>query len=169
MEYNLVVCGGTFDHLHKGHEAFLRFILSKSQQVMLGLTTDEFVKVNKTHAGHVQSFEQRKQALQSFLQQQNAINRITIAPIHSVLYPKSWEQLPFEAIIVTEDTIKGAQQINEYRKAKGLSELKIVIVPLQQSKNGDYISATNIRLGKINQEGIPYVDPSWFQKQLLLL
>ena len=44
MKYKLVVCGGTFDHFHRGHREFLRHILSVSSKVLIGLTTDKYLK-----------------------------------------------------------------------------------------------------------------------------
>ncbi|MEK9208414.1 MAG: adenylyltransferase/cytidyltransferase family protein, partial [Patescibacteria group bacterium] len=43
MQYHLVVCGGTFDLLHKGHVSFLKQILEKTDKVIIGITSDTYV------------------------------------------------------------------------------------------------------------------------------
>ncbi len=35
MVNNLVVCGGTFDHFHKGHEAFLKYVFSVGKKSII--------------------------------------------------------------------------------------------------------------------------------------
>lgn len=164
--YNLVVSGGTFDHLHAGHKAFLRFILSISKKVMLGLTTDEYVQINKPGT-QVQVYSTRKKALEKFLKDEHIQNKVEIASIDTVMYPSAWESLPFEAIVVTDDTKKGAQTINTQRHKKGLSILPIVIAPILYGEKGP-ISSTSIRKGQISPEGLAYIGKKWFAKDLLL-
>src|SRR5206468_5728754 len=44
-----VVLGGTFDILHKGHEALLRAAFEgRPEQVLIGLTTDRFARESRT-------------------------------------------------------------------------------------------------------------------------
>jgi len=47
MKYNLVACGGTFDHFHKGHEEFLRYVFSVGKKVIVGVTSDEYIESSK--------------------------------------------------------------------------------------------------------------------------
>jgi len=67
MKYNLVVCGGTFDHFHRGHKEFLRYILSISRKVLIGLTTDKYVKA-KNNSKWVEDYQLRKQKIMEFLE-----------------------------------------------------------------------------------------------------
>lgn len=167
MRYNLVVCGGTFDHFHKGHKAFLRHILSVSSKVLLGLTTDSYVKT-KNDSGRIEGYRVRKRQIEEFLDQQKAKNRVRIEPIEDIFIPKIWEELPIEAIVVSSSTIRGAEQINLKRKEQGKSSLIIEIVNLINDENNEYISSSRIRNGKIDREGKRYVKNLWFKKNLKL-
>lgn len=167
MEYNLVVCGGTFDHLHKGHISFLRFILAKSKYIALGLTSDVYIKQHKNDA-NIQSYSERKRWLEDFFHEEEATGRIVIAPINSVLYPSQWETYPFEAIIATESTKEGAAMINKDRTAKKLSFLPVVIAPMAATSTGEVISSSAIRKGIINTAGEPYINKRWLSETLFL-
>ncbi|HSW98109.1 MAG TPA: pantetheine-phosphate adenylyltransferase [Candidatus Saccharimonadales bacterium] len=168
MQYKLVVCGGTFDHFHQGHEAFLQAALAVSNQVLIGITSDIYIHQRKPGISQMQTFIQRKKAVEKFLSDIHASERVTIAPIDTVLYPKEWETLPIEAIISTEETKKGAEAINYDRQQKGLSALDIFIIPFIPDDKGEKIASTNIREGKINNQGISYIQPSWFTEDVLL-
>jgi phosphopantetheine adenylyltransferase len=41
----------------------------------------------------------------------------------------------FDCIIVSDETIKGGEKINQIRKEKGMSELVISCIPLVQSES----------------------------------
>ncbi len=168
MEYKLVVCGGTFDHLHQGHKIFLKSALALSDDVLIGITSDKYAQQNKSRIAAMEPFAQRKEAVEHFLKEKHLIDRVTIAAIDSVFYPKDWETLPIEAIIVTEETRKGAEIVNNQRKRNGLPPLKIVSIPFIRDETKQKISSTNIREGKINTGGTAYVKPSWFVKDLFL-
>lgn len=143
MEYNLVVCGGTFEHLHKGHKAFLHFALSIGKKVLIGLTSDLYVQ--KIQKGTRLSFEQRKKTLENFLAKENVLERVEILPIDDNYIPREWEELPIEAIVATEGSLVGAQAINQKRKEKGQSKLRIILFPLIRLENGKPISSSSIR------------------------
>lgn len=159
--YNLVVAGGTFDHFHKGHREFLKFILSCSKKVVLGLTSDQYIK-NKKLIDSIENYSKRKQTLERFLETQKALERVEIAPIDNLFIPKQWEELPIEAIIVSKDSKQGAEEINKKRN----SPLKIVIAPFSTGEDGKIISSTRIRNGEINREGKPYISPTWLTHAL---
>lgn len=166
-KYNLVVCGGTFDHFHKGHREFLRHILSISRKVLIGLTTDKFVK-SKNNSEWVEDYQVRKHKIMEFLDQEKAINTVQIEPIDDIYIPKIWENLPIESIIVSENTIKGAEAINLKRKEQGKSLLEVKIISLIKDQKNEYISSSRIRNGEINREGVPYVNPLWLSNKLVI-
>jgi len=166
-KYNLAVCGGTFDHFHKGHKEFLRYCLSIGKKLLIGITSDKFIK-NKSRKENIESYKMRYQQLEKFLRQENAINSASIQPIDDVFIPKEWENLSIEAIVVTNDTILGAKKINLRRIEQGKVPLKIEVFPSIRSRNKGYISSSKIRSGEIDREGLPYVNPLWFKKSLLI-
>lgn len=167
MEFNSIVCGGTFDHFHKGHRKFLQFALSLGSKLILGLTSDMYA-VNKELSFATQSYEERKKAIEEFLKKENLLERIQIIKIDDIFGPTLSETFKADAIIVSSSTLKGAEIINEYRKKQGLSEFKIVIHPTVLGQDGKQISSFRIRNGEINREGKPYINPLWLKQKLFL-
>ena len=167
MKYNLVVSGGTFDHFHKGHKHFLLYIFSISKEVLIGVTTDGYVGVKKA-TNNLEPFDVRRASLVHFLQQEGLINRAKIAAIDSVFYPHDWESLPIEAIVVTKESVGGAEIINQDRKKKSLRLLDVIISDMELDNDGIPISSSRIRKGRINRDGRTYVKKQWFNGTLVL-
>jgi len=165
MKYSIVVCGGTFDNFHKGHREFLRFCLSIGNKLLLGLTTDRYV-ADKGNDKSIEDYETRKKQVEDFLRQEKAIERVAIEPIDNAYVPKIWEHLPIEAIIVSKNTIEGANKINIKRQEQKKYPLAIEIVPLVKNENNEYISSSKIRSGEIDIEGKPYISPYWLKHDL---
>lgn len=165
-EYKIVVCGGTFDLFHKGHREFLKFVVSNGQKAVIGITTDEYVKQNKS-SGEIQTYEAREKAVLDFLNSFSDTTHFEIQPIND-LYGPTLSNDQIDALIVTEETKKGADIINRARKEKGLSELPVVIAPFVKAEDGQEISSSRIRSGEINREGRLYIQPEWFSKTFLL-
>ena len=167
MANNLVVCGGTFDHFHKGHESFLRFVLSSSNKIILGLTTEKYV-LNKKLGNSIESYSERKNSIEEFFRKENVLDRLEIEPIDNLFIPEKWERLNIDAIAVSLDTRKGAQIINQDRKKRGLSQLKVIVAPVIFTDLNKDLSSLRIRAGEINREGKLYVNPLWLRKDLML-
>lgn len=166
-KFKLVVCGGTFDHFHKGHEMFLRHVFSVGKKAVIGLTSDSYIKNNKIEDG-ILSFKERKQELISFLKSKSFLTRSIIVPIDNLYGPTLQSKFPIEAIIVSKETKKGAEKINLKRKALGLFPLKIIIASFIKGKDGKIISSLSIRRGIIDREGKLYIKPAWFSHRLQL-
>lgn len=167
MASSLVVCGGTFDHFHKGHKSFLRFILSLSNKIILGLTTEKYTR-NKKLNNSIENYSERKNSIEEFFRKENALNRLEIEPIDNLFIPKKWEMLNIDAIAVSENTRKGAQIINQDREKRGLFQLKVIVAPVIFTNSNKDLSSFRIRQGEINREGEPYVNPLWLKKDLIL-
>ncbi|MDE2026432.1 MAG: pantetheine-phosphate adenylyltransferase [Patescibacteria group bacterium] len=165
MIYNLVGCGGTFDKLHTGHKAFLRFVFSHGKNVLIGLTSEKYVSIYKNDLG-ISSFAIRQKALENFLLTEGFSGRYNITPIDTVFGPADDPQIFLDALITTEETRKGAEEINAKRDSMGLYKLPIITMPLVV-KNGNKISSSRIRAGEIDAEGNVYSEE--FAKELLLL
>lgn len=164
-KYNLVVSGGTFDYFHKGHEEFLLFQLQLSNKIILGITSDAFAQKKNMV---LQPYSIRLQAVEHFLDSIQARERISIEKIDTIYIPNKFNTLPIEAIIVTKNTQKGAQEINSNRTAHGLSVLPIVLCPQVLAQDKKPISSTRIRSGEISREGDMYIRSEWLRADLLL-
>ncbi len=165
-KYHLIVSGGTFDHLHKGHEDFLNFQLDLSENLIIGLTSDSFVKKIKQKG--IESFWKRKSNLQNFFRKTRAEKRMTIIKIEDMFIPKTIESELIEAIAVTKKTENGAFVINQDRQKRGLRKLMIETFPLVLAEDRKPISSSRIRKGMIDRQGKRYLDPKWTRNTLLI-
>lgn len=152
--FNLVAVGGTFDRLHKGHKALLRVALSIGRKVVVGVTSDEMVSKSKADQ-EVNSFEVRVKRLKTWIEEEKSEDvHYDITRIDDV-YGTSISEEELEAIVVSEETLYRALEINRIRVEKGLRPLVIVVVPMVLAYDGKPISSSRIRRGEINEEGEP--------------
>lgn len=157
-KYQNLICAGTFDMLHEGHQSFILYAFSLSQHVYLTVTSDTYTARYKPHAS---SFEKRKKALETFLQNQKLLTRAEIIPIDDVYGITRDSTRNIDAVLVSIDTKKGAETINTMRRANGLSPLAIEIAPFLHGQHRAPISTTAIRKGIIDVSGKLFIDPIW--------
>jgi pantetheine-phosphate adenylyltransferase len=181
MVNNLIVCGGTFDRFHKGHREFLDYAFSIGEKVIIGLTSDEYVKISKLptslklrgasksqNSNPIEPYENRKENLEEFLLQGKIQDKVAILKIDDLFGSTLSKDLLINAIVVSEESKKGADIINQKRKELGLIPLEIFVFPKVLAEDGGIISSARIRNGEINKEGKPYVKDLWFKKNLKL-
>ncbi len=150
--YRKVVVGGTFDRLHLGHKALLRKAFEVGKYVYIGLTSDEMIK-NKPYADRILPYEVRLADLLKFFDV-NGYKNYRIIKINTAIgFADKIKSL--EAIVVSEETYKGALIVNRAREEKGLKPLHIVTIKLVKSKIGPKISSSLIRAGLIDPFGNP--------------
>lgn len=167
MEYSKIICGGTFDHLHAGHKAFLKFAFQKGQEVIVGLTSDAYVAKFKKGNG-VQRFVDRKKALENFLQNEGILPRAKIVAIDNKF---DQTQIPEDlsiALVVSRETYPVGLEINKKRTEKGLNALPILTAPLVNTESGEKISSRAIREGSMDREGIMLPDPDFLSHTLVI-
>jgi len=145
-----ICVGGTFNRLHKGH----RLILSKAFEyaglngkVYIGLATGDLVK-DKIN---VKNIDTRKRKLEEYLIKNDFINKSVIVPITDK-YGLTLEE-DFDAIVISPETEKIAEEINQKRKLKGKKPLKIIKIPYVLADNGNPISSTRINKKEIDENG----------------
>lgn len=158
MRYQHVVAGGTFDGLHKGHQAFLMHALNAGSRLTIGLTSDAYVRRfkqqtidNKKQITNIRSFEERKRILEDWLDAQHASDNVEIVAIDNIYGPAHLGE--FDAIVVTANTRQNALDINKVRVERGLHELVVIDVPLVPADDAKPISSTRIREGEIDRDG----------------
>jgi pantetheine-phosphate adenylyltransferase len=150
--YRKVVVGGTFDRLHLGHKALLKKAFEVGKYVYVGLTSDEMI-VNKPYAERILPFELRLLDLLKFFEV-NGFRNYRVIKIHTAIgFADRLKSL--EAIVVSEETYKGAIIVNRARKEKGLPPLDVVKIGLIKSRIGPKISSSLIRAGIIDPFGNP--------------
>jgi len=166
-QYNLIACGGTFDMFHAGHKTFLKQVLNRAEKVVLGITSDLYVKSFKD-GNKIEPFEFRKSAVEKFLDSIGAKDKVQIMSIDDIYGPLLTNVFNFQAVAVTSQTESMAVDINQKRKKKNLPKLEVVLLPLKTAEGGEIISATRIRNGEINRDGRLYLNPKWQNKKLIL-
>lgn len=142
-KFKLIAAAGTFDRLHQGHKFFLKGAFSFGERVIIGITSDEFVK-NKPLSSEILPFEERKNAVLAFLRQSNYLARTTIFNLDDIYGPAVDKNSPIEAILVTQKTLRGVKMVNLKRKELGLKPLEIIEVDLIKYQ-GESLSSTNLR------------------------
>lgn len=142
--------GGTFDVLHRGHQALLDAAFAAGDQgVAIGVTTDAFANARRERKVH--PYEQRVAALRAFLASRGYLARAEVIPID---HPFGFAmEARFDAIAVTEETAATADAINQERRTRGLRELRVVMAPYILADDARPIKATRIRAGELDAEG----------------
>jgi pantetheine-phosphate adenylyltransferase len=150
-KYNKVAVGGTFDELHRGHEALISKAFEVGEKVVIGLSSDEFVsKMSKAHK--TASYAERLKELETYLETAGLAKSAEIVPLNDP-YGLTISGRGLDALIVSRETEVIAEKINEIRNKAGLSPLKIVAVDMVQAENCIPISTTRIRKGEIDRNG----------------
>ncbi len=115
--------GGTFDPLHDGHKHLLKrsFDVAGSKgQVVIGLTSDSFAS-RKNHPIH--PFALRRAELERFISSIIPSTHWEIEPLND-RYGSALDA-DFDALIVSEETLAAAIEINKIRREKGRRKVDI--------------------------------------------
>jgi cytidyltransferase-like protein len=146
--FNKVVVGGTFNVLHKGHKAVLTTAFMLGKSVGIGLSSDEFA--NRFRATPTGNYEDRKKKLIEFVEKFD--KEYEIIGINDS-YGIATTEPEIDCIVVSEETLLRAEEINAIRFKKGLNKLTIVVVPLMLADNGKPISGERILNKEIDEDG----------------
>ncbi|DBA03707.1 TPA: hypothetical protein N0F65_004124 [Lagenidium giganteum] len=122
--FDLVVVGGTFDHLHNGHKKLLSLATSIcTKRLLIGVTSD--VMLRKKQNGHlIESIEQRKRKVHAFVSFLNPRLEVEVVTIDDAYGPTiTLEERA--ALVVSTETLAGASKINSIRHERGLVPMEI--------------------------------------------
>lgn len=143
-----VIIGGTFGFLHKGHQALISKAFAIGDHVYIGLTTDLYVR-RKKHSKSLPSYPERRTALESFAKRFG--KPFEIKPLNDRFGPSVTGS--FDAIVVSNETMPAAMEINEMRRRRGLRPLRIARIGHSLAKDAKPISTLRIINGEIDREG----------------
>ncbi|RLN02897.1 hypothetical protein BBJ28_00014952 [Nothophytophthora sp. Chile5] len=122
--HDLVILGGTFDHLHNGHKKLLSLAASISARgILVGVTADSML-TKKSHAELLEPLEQRKRAVRSYLMFLNPQLAVELVTIEDPFGPAIVIPEP-AAMVVSTETLAGAAKINNIRQDRGLPKLHV--------------------------------------------
>ena len=155
----VVGISGTFNVIHRGHEALLKTAFEHGDLVLIGLTTDEFACSTRGETIRVLPFEKRKKALRMYLNGSPPSNskKYSIIPLGDSFGP-AVDMREFHALVVSPETEEVGRKINALREKKGLPPLELVIVLHVLAEDGLPISSTRILEKEIDRDGnINYV------------
>ncbi len=135
--------GGTFDHLHKGHELLIKTALSISKKVLLGLTTENMLK-NKKHFSKLEDYRTRENNIKKFVGSFTDLKRIKIIELMDSDGPPINDP-EYEGLVVSQETYPTALKMNEIRETKGFNPMIIIIIPILKNEDDKKLSSTSIR------------------------
>jgi pantetheine-phosphate adenylyltransferase len=151
-KFKKVAVGGTFDKLHRGHKTLLDKAFEVGDKVVIGLSSDEFVsKMGKPH--ETASYNERRKELETYLKELGWLGRAEIVQLNDP-FGLTISGKGLEALVVSKETQKTAEKINEKRQGAGLAPLEIVAVNMVPAENNVPISTTRIRSGEIDRNGL---------------
>lgn len=149
--YEYVAIGGTFNEIHYGHLMLILMALRLGKRVLIGVTTDEFVKkLGKQH--RVRSYAERVKGLRRELERRGWIKRCEIIPL-SDPYGPTVEDPNIEVLVTSPFTHFRGIEINELRVRRGLKPLRVEVCPLVVAEDGKPLSSTRIARGEISLDG----------------
>lgn len=144
----ITVLGGTFSRLHKGHKLMIRAAFETGNRVIVGLTTDEYLRKHKAYGGY--SYSARRRNLRRFMSSLG--DDFEIVPLGT--RSGNTETSPeYEAIVVSKETEKSANSINRKRMENGLKPLRVITVPIVMAEDLFPMSSSRIISGEIRTSG----------------
>ena len=150
--FHRVVLGGTFDRLHRGHEALLATAFRLGEKVSIGLTSRRYLAQHPKPPGPpIASEDVRRRNLLRWLGQRYSRRRWQIVPIDDPYGGSVRDGV--DALVVSADTVRGGRAVNRARKRMGRSPVPLIVVPLVLADDLEPLSSRRIRAGEVDPEG----------------
>lgn len=143
------IIGGTFTYVHAGHARILSEC-RKFRRITLGLTSDGYVRRHKIYPSF--PYEKRLAGVRKALAGAGLLSRTEIIRIDDEAGGAD-KNAEADSIIVSGETLGAATRINRLRARRGLSQLKIISVPLAYGEDLRKISCQSIYEGKTDLRG----------------
>jgi len=145
------VCfSGTFNILHKGHKHLIDKAIEAAGEkgtLYIGITDGEILK-NKEFTIPV---NERINIIKKYLKSKDYDKQTIIKIIYDEFGPAVNED--YDAIIVSPETIKNAEELNKKRINTGKKPLKLIIIPHVLADDNKPISSTRIYNKEIDKKG----------------
>lgn len=147
-EFRVTALGGTFDHIHDGHKILLSIAaFITSQRLICGITCDELLQ-NKKYKELIESYETRCSHVSRFIELLKPNLSVELVPLKDVCGPTG--KVPeIECLVVSRETVAGAETVNKTRAERGMDRLIIHVVNVLGGREEDgwseKLSSTEIR------------------------
>lgn len=140
-----VCLGGTFDRLHAGHKLMLGVAaLVCAETLYVGLTDASMLR-SKRHREMVQPFDVRRDAVAACVRALSPRLRCAVSPLLDPWGP-SVHIAEIGAIVVSRETTRGAEQINEKRAAAGFAPLAVVVIAYVPPPRALLLASADVKL-----------------------
>ncbi|OVF06761.1 putative pantetheine-phosphate adenylyltransferase [Clavispora lusitaniae] len=145
----ITAVGGTFDHIHDGHKILLQTaVLYAQKHVIVGVTGPKLLQ-KKKYAEMLQSLPERINNVCKLLQLHLPSGvSFSIYEINDVCGPTGFVR-DIDILVTSQETAKGAEFVNKYRKEQGFSSLEVVEVGVVGGDGSDNwsgkLSSTDFR------------------------
>jgi pantetheine-phosphate adenylyltransferase len=149
-KYSLVAMGGTFDIVHRGHLALLSRAFEISDNVIIGLTSDELAAKKGKIPNN--DYEKRFENLTLSISKEFQNHSFQISKLDDDFGPAVLEK-GVEALVVSNETSNQGNVLNELREKKKLPPVQIITVSMILAKDGERISTTRIKNSEIDTKG----------------
>ena len=122
--FDIVATGGTFDILHKGHYVLLLKAFEVGKHVIIGLSSDDYVKQKKKQITN--DYPIRLKNLRNFIAEKFNKSNYSIYELNNFYGPTVLNR-EVHAIVTTESSKENCLKINNLRESKNIGKLEIVL------------------------------------------
>ncbi len=144
-----VCLGGTFHPFHAGHKALLQEATRDAAHVFVGITSG---KLAGRPDRSVPPWEQRAELVEGVIRNELGFTgELTVRALDDAAGPAASGD--YDAIVVSPETVRGAEAINETRAAADLKPLALRIVSHVLADDLLPLSATRVARGDVAPDG----------------
>ncbi|KAF6028484.1 COASY [Bugula neritina] len=153
--YDYCALGGTFDSIHNGHKVLLGAAIALTNKSLTIGVTDQAMNQRKTLHELITLIEDRKAAVREFVEQVRPEIEYEVVTLRDVYGPTVTDE-KLQCIVVSEETKKGADMINQQRVGRGFSPMAKFCIPLVADDSHDAhqdakVSSSSIREQKLGR------------------
>lgn len=141
-KFRKVGVGGTFEIIHSGHIKLISTALSLGDEVIFGITSDDFASKYKNYK--VKPLRVRTLNLKSIIHQIDSEAKYSIEILNNP-YGSAINDNSMNAIVVSIETLSRAFEINEIRSQRKLKPLHLIVIPMIRDGYGERISVSLIK------------------------